>query len=54
MAADHSGNHWPDSGKNIDELARYVIQAADKIFRFPEESAGPATSGADPIRRALP
>jgi IclR family KDG regulon transcriptional repressor len=40
--------------ENIDELARYVIQAADKIFRFPEEPAGPTTSGVDTIRRALP
>ena len=38
--------------ENIDELARYVIQAAEKIFRFPEEPAGPATSGVDTIRRA--
>src|ERR1700730_9022744 len=40
--------------ENIDELARYVIQAAEKIFRCPEEPPGPAPSGVDTIRRALP
>ncbi len=40
--------------ENIDELARYVIHAADKIFRCPEKPAGPATSGVEPIRKALP
>jgi DNA-binding IclR family transcriptional regulator len=29
--------------ENIDELARYVIQAANRIFRCPEEPAGSGT-----------
>jgi IclR family KDG regulon transcriptional repressor len=40
--------------ENIDELARLVMQAAERIFRCPEEPAGPATSGIDTIRRVLP
>jgi IclR family transcriptional regulator, KDG regulon repressor len=40
--------------ENIDELARYVIQAAEKIFRSRQEPAGPATSAVDTIRRVLP
>jgi DNA-binding IclR family transcriptional regulator len=40
--------------ENIDELARYVIQASEKIFRCPEEPPGPAPSGVDTTRRALP
>jgi len=40
--------------ETIDERARYVIQASEKIFRCPEEPAGPAPSGVDTIRRALP
>jgi len=32
--------------ENIDELVRYVIQAANRIFRCPEEPAGTETASA--------
>jgi DNA-binding IclR family transcriptional regulator len=32
--------------ENIEELARYVIQASNRIFRCPEEPAGAGTARA--------